>query len=217
MMLPVLYSFRRCPYAMRARLAIVANNVRVELREVVLRSKPMAMIEASPKGTVPILVLPDGTVIDESVEIMRWTLPEADRAGWPIDADAGMISANDGSFKHHLDRYKYADRYGADALRHRDAAIEFLRKLDEQVQDRPDLRGEEPSMTDLAIVPFVRQFAETDRGYFDSLPFASRHNWLARHLASPLFAQIMIRSTPWQAGNVRTVFPQPVSAPERID
>ena len=133
-MIPTLYSFRRCPYAMRARLAIVANDRRVELREIVLRDKPAAMLTASPKGTVPVLVLADGTVIDESLDIMRWACADTDDAEWPTGSDAALIATNDGDFKHHLDRYKYAVRYDVDPTAHRGAATVLLGALDEKLR-----------------------------------------------------------------------------------
>jgi glutathione S-transferase len=209
-MAPILYSFRRCPYAMRARLAIVANGRSVELREIVLRAKPAAMLEVAPKGTVPVLVMPDGSVIDESLDIMRWAGANTDD-GWPTDADTAQIATNDGAFKHHLDRYKYADRHGVDPVEHRDAATVLLGALDERLRDTGSLgenpRAGRPSMTDLAIMPFVRQFAQTDRSYFDGLSFERLHAWLATHLASALFARIMIRPVPWHPGDPPILFP----------
>lgn len=209
MTLPILYSFRRCPYAMRARLAIAVHDRPVHLREIVLRAKPAAMIAASAKATVPVLVLPDGAVIDESLNIMRWACATSSDAGWPTDADGALIAVNDGAFKYHLDRYKYADRHGTDPVEHRDAATVLLGRLNETLRAGGSLSNGSRSMTDLAIMPFVRQFAETDRGYFDTLPFARLHVWLARHLASDLFARIMIRSAPWQPGGADLVFPDP--------
>ncbi|HXH15809.1 MAG TPA: glutathione S-transferase [Sphingomonas sp.] len=207
-MLPILYSFRRCPYAMRARLAIAANDRRVELREIVLTDKPAAMIEASPKGTVPVLVLPDASVIDESLDIMRWAGASASApAGWPNDADMAMIAINDAAFKYHLDRYKYADRYEVHPVEHRDAATDLLAALDDRLQATGSLGTGPQRMTDLAIMPFVRQFAQTDRGYFDALPFAQLQAWLTHHIRSALFARIMIRPAPWQPGDVALLFP----------
>lgn len=209
--MPILYSFRRCPYAMRARLAIAANARLVELREVVLRDKPSAMLEASPKGTVPVLVLPDGSVIDESLGIMQWAVlrDTADRpeAAWPNEADAALIASNDGAFKYHLDRYKYADRYGVDASGHRDVATNLLRDIDERLAGSDTLGCDGHRMTDLAIMPFVRQFAETDRSYFNGLPFDRLQRWLAEHLASALFARVMVRPVPWQPGDPAMLFP----------
>ena len=209
-MAPILYSFRRCPYAMRARLAIVATGRSVELREIVLRAKPEAMLEVSPKGTVPVLVMPDGSVIDESLDIMRWAGANTDD-GWPTDADAALIATNDGAFKHHLDRYKYADRHGVDPVEHRDAATVLLGALDEWLRDTGSLgenpRVGRPPMTDLAIMPFVRQFAQTVRPYVVGLPFERLHAWLATHLASALFARIMIRPVRWQPDDPPILFP----------
>src|SRR5206468_13064094 len=116
--LPILYSFRRCPYAMRARMAIAVSGQRCELREIVLKSKPPEMLAASPKATVPVLVLPGGSVIEQSLDIMRWSLTRHDPAGWLDHEDKHLIEANDGPFKHHLDRAKYPDRHDSDAAAH---------------------------------------------------------------------------------------------------
>ncbi|MEG3082227.1 glutathione S-transferase [Sphingomonas sp. PB2P12] len=206
-MVPILYSFRRCPYAMRARLAIVATGASVALREVKLRDKPAAMLDVSAKGTVPVLVLPDGSVIDESLEIMRWAFASAGRTAWLDDSDAALVATNDGAFKYHLDRYKYADRYGVEPCAHRDAATGFLARLDEILRGRAHLGDCATSPVDLAIIPFVRQFAQTDRAYFDGLPLPGLHAWLARHVSSRLFARIMVRLEPWQPGDAPIVFP----------
>ncbi len=211
-MIPILYSFRRCPYAMRARLAIVANDRRVELREIVLRDKPAAMIGASPKGTVPVLVLPNGAVIDQSLDIMRWACANTRDAEWLSGDDAVFIATNDGEFAHYLDRYKYANRYDVDPIEHRDAATVLLRDLDERLRATGSLSSSPSSMIDLAIMPFVRQFAQADRSYFDGLPFERLHAWLAMHLASALFARVMIRPAPWQPGDPPTVFPTTTDA-----
>lgn len=211
MTLPILYSFRRCPYAMRARLSLLRGGVAVELREVALRAKPAAMLDVSPKGTVPVLVLPDQRVLDESLDIMRWASAEVCSAEWMSPDDAALVADNDGAFKHHLDRYKYADRYPADAVDHRAEATGFLRRLDSRLGDRPMLGGDRMSMADIAILPFVRQFAETDRGYFDNLPLVGLQRWLATFLDSPLFGRAMTRFVPWQAGDAPVVFPADVS------
>ncbi len=203
---PILYSFRRCPYAMRARLALVAAGVAVALREVALRDKPAAMIAASPKATVPVLVLPGGDVIDESLDIMRWAFATGERAGWLDGDDADLIAANDGAFKHHLDRYKYADRYGVDPIEHRSKAVEHLQLLDDRLGVRANLGGESPAIGDLAILPFVRQFAETDRTYFDASAPHNVQRWLERFLASPMFAAVMVRYDPWRPGDPQIMF-----------
>jgi glutaredoxin 2 len=127
---PILYSFRRCPFAMRARLALAVSGTRYELREISLRAKPTAMLAASAKGTVPVLVLPGGEVIDESLDIMRWALWTCDPEGWLERDDDSLIAANEGSFKHDIDRYKYPDRHEGDALTHREHGLTFLRDLD---------------------------------------------------------------------------------------
>lgn len=202
MTLPILYSFRRCPYAMRARLAILMGGHCVELREVALRDKPVAMIESSPKGTVPVLVRPEATVIDESLDIMFWAM--ADIAIPPCDT--ALIAANDGTFKYHLDRYKYADRYDVDRIEHRRAATDILERLDSLLIVREHLGDEIRSITDLAIMPFVRQFAETDRIYFDGLPLVALQGWLMRHLSSALFAQAMVRIKPWRPDDAPVLF-----------
>lgn len=199
--LPVLYSFRRCPFAMRARLALDVSETAVEHREILLRDKPQAMLDASPKGTVPVLVLPDGTVLEESLDVMRWALARHDPEDWlaPREADmAALIETCDGPFKHHLDRYKYAARYeDADAETHRDAARVYLQTLDTRLRDTSQLFGDSMTMADAAIFPFVRQFANTDRDWFDALDLPGLQAWLARHLASARFARIMEKYPLW--------------------
>jgi len=171
------------------------------LREVVLRDKPAEMLELSPKGTVPVLQLPDGQVLEQSLDIMRWTLARHDPEGWlnpeigslaEIDA---LIAECDGDFKHHLDRYKYAVRYGpeTDPLYHRSEGTVFLKQLDARLKDRPHLFGSRPSLADFAIFPFVRQFANTGREWFDAEPLADLQRWLSGHLYSELFQHVMRR------------------------
>jgi glutathione S-transferase len=206
---PILYSFRRCPYAMRARLAIAVSGSRCELREVKLSAKPAAMLTASPKGTVPVLVLPGGKVIAESLDIMHWALGNHDPEDWLARGDAALIAANDGAFKHDLDRYKYPDRHAADAQAHRERGLEFLRALDERLRARPQLDGRARGLADAAIMPFVRQFAAVDRDWFDAQPLPHLQAWLARHLASGLFASVMIRFSPWQSNDRPVHFPLP--------
>jgi len=198
---PILYSFRRCPYAMRARLALLVSDTTCELREVKLSAKPAEMLEASPKGTVPVLVLPDGTVIDQSLDIMRWALKRNDPEGWLARDDVALIAANDGPFKHDLDRYKYPERHGSDAAAHRERGLAFLRELDARLGERPQLGGTTRGMADAAIMPFVRQFAATDPDWFASKSLARLQTWLADHLASPLFTATMFRAPPWHSGS----------------
>jgi glutathione S-transferase len=203
---PVLYSFRRCPYAMRARLALAVSGVRCELREVKLSAKPAAMLAASAKGTVPVLVLPDGTVIDESIDIMRRALAKSDPEGWLARDDLALIAANDGPFKHDLDRYKYPDRHGVDATAHRDRGLDFLRGIDRRLADAGQLCGAARGLADAAIMPFVRQFAAVDRAWFDAQPLPHLRTWLTGHLSSSLFDAIMARVAPWSPGNPAVVF-----------
>ncbi len=200
--LPVLYSFRRCPYAMRARLALAVSATPCIVREVRLSAKPAAMLAASAKGTVPVLVLPDGTVLDESLDIMRWALQRSDPEGWLAHDDPALIALNDRRFKHDLDRYKYPDRHGGDAIAHRQAGLEFLHTVDARLADGGQLCGSSRGLADAAIMPFVRQFAAVDRPWFDARPLPRVRAWLGGHLQSALFAAIMIRLRPWLPGDV---------------
>lgn len=210
---PTLYSFRRCPYAMRARMALWISGTACELREVKLANKPAEMLAASPKGTVPVLALPDGTVIDESLAIMRWALGRNDPEGWLAGDDAALIAQLDGPFKHHLDRYKYYTRYDTDPLEHRAAAIDILAEWDACLSTQPYLCGSTRTLADMASFAFVRQFANHDREWFDAQPIAHLHKWLAGHLASPIFAAIMEKFTPWQAGDTPVIFQSSMAAP----
>lgn len=210
---PVLYSFRRCPYAMRARMALLASGTDVELREVVLRDKPQSMIDASPKATVPVLILPDGTVIDESLEIMVWALAENDPEKW-LEPESGnledmlaLISQNDGPFKHHLDRYKYFNRYeDADPAEHRRDAEKILNRLDGRLAVGKYLFGTRPALADFAIAPFIRQFANTDTDAFDAMPFVHLQRWLDDFLNSRWFAVAMVKYDQWHEGDEPVIF-----------
>lgn len=210
--LPILYSFRRCPYAMRARLAIKVSGTPVELREVVLRHKPAALIAASAKATVPVLVLQSGTVIKESLDVMHWALAQHDPQGWlrPEEADAvqPLIEANDGPFKQLLDRYKYAPRHperSADDYRN-EAFERFLAPLNARLQSHRFLLRDTPSLADMALLPFVRQFAQVDAAWFDTAPCEPLRAWLAAFTGSPLFDAVMPKFAAWQPGDAATVF-----------
>jgi glutathione S-transferase len=206
--LPILYSFRRCPYAMRARMAVAVSGVIVELREVMLRDKPAAMLEASPKGTVPVLLLPDGKVLEESLDIMRWALVQSDPEDWLGHEDHERIITTDGPFKIALDRYKYPHRYGlTDGSAHRDAALAHLDDMNALLTRAPYLGGATPAFTDIAIFPFVRQFAATDTEWFAALPLPALQRWLSALGDSDLFAHIMHRYPQWKAGNAPVRFP----------
>ena len=198
MMKPILYSFRRCPYAMRARMSLLESGVEVELREVILRDRPGHMMEISPKGTVPVLLLPDGTVIEESLDIMLWCLDKS----WLVDDWKHLIDVNDGEFKHHLDRYKYNNRY-EDVLsseEHREHSVSILKTYEERLSNQAYLCGDSISLADLALSPFVRQFANTDRAWFDQLPLPNLLNWLESILESHLFKSCMIKHDQWKEG-----------------
>ncbi len=194
---PILYSFRRCPYAMRARMALLMSGAAYDHREVLLRDKPAAMLAASPKGTVPVLILNDGTVIDESIDIMRWALAQHDPEDWLAAADAALIAAFDGDFKHHLDRYKYPDRYDGDPLVHRDAGLAMLAELGTVLADQAYLGGEGRRFSDIALFPFVRQFAAVDAAWFELQVPNSVQDWLKRLMFSDLFDQAMVKHPRW--------------------
>jgi glutathione S-transferase len=193
---PLLFSFRRCPYAMRARLALLAAGCDVLLEEVSLAAKPPALLAASPKATVPVLVRADGGVIEESLDIMHWALGRADPDGWRDGVDAALIASNDGDFKHHLDRTKYSDRHGSDPAVHRAAACALLAPLEARLAAGPALAGARPGFTDAAIMPFVRQFAAIDRAWFAAQALPRLHAWLAAWEASPLFTAAMLWLAP---------------------
>ena len=211
---PLLYSFRRCPYAMRARMALKSSRLRVELREVVLRDKPAHMLEISPKGTVPVLQFADGRVLEESLEIMDWALGESDPEGW-LDgvATAGaewhpLILENDGSFKHHLDRYKYAQRYeDADPLAHREGAEVFLKKLEARLSEQAYLSGPKFGYCDAAIAPFIRQFANAGRAWFDQSPYPHLRGWLGRFLQDERFTSVMAKIPQWTPDQAARIWP----------
>jgi glutathione S-transferase len=191
---------------MRARLALLASETICEIREVKLSAKPAEMLESSPKATVPVLVLPDGRVIDESLDIMHWALDENDPMQWRYGVDADLIAANDGPFKYHLDRYKYADRHADDACDHRAACAEHLQFLEARLTTHRHLSDASMRLTDAALLPFVRQFAEVDRAWFDGMSLPYVQGWLSNGLATPLFEAAMIRLNPWHPGDAAVLF-----------
>lgn len=218
--LPVLYSFRRCPYAMRARLAIAVSGQPCQLREVVLRNKPQALLDASPKATVPVLV-DQGTVIAESLDIMLWALRRQDPERWlapsnaadldartPLQNMLALIRQSDSVFKHHLDRYKYPQRYDLDSgVRDRDAAALWLHETIESRLLNGYLFGTAASLADMAILPFVRQYAHTDKVWFDAQPWPRITAWLEQFLSSARFERVMEKYTPWAEGEQGVLFP----------
>lgn len=189
-------------------MAVATSQAKVELREVVLRDKPPELIEASAKATVPVLVLPGAKVIDESLDIMHWALRQNDPEDWLDVADYGLIEQNDGPFKAALDRYKYPHRYGLDdGVAHRDAGLTILSELDARLCRHQFFSGAKRSLTDIAIFPFIRQFAATDQSWFDAQPLPDLQHWLKDHLEADLFADIMKRYPRWQSGDAPTIFP----------
>lgn len=210
----LLYSFRRCPYAMRARLGLTSANIKVELREIVLRNKPAHMVELSPKATVPVLRLQTGEVIDESLDIAIWALKQNDPEQLlspkevSLDDMLALIKENDGPFKHHLDRTKYAVRYPEDEKQdHIKGASEFLNKLNDRLSNQTFLFGDTRSLADITIAPFVRQFANIDRAWFDAQPWPHLIKWLNEFLGSKQFLSIMEKYVPWQEGDEIIWFP----------
>ena len=216
---PVLYSFRRCPYAMRARLALQSAGIECDYREVVLRDKPDHMLEISPKGTVPVLQTIDGGVLEESLDIMMWALEQNDPdnllypCSGSLEDMLQLIKECDGEFKTHLDRYKYADRYDdADALEERRHAESFIQILESRLSEKDFLFGSEVTLADFAIAPFIRQFANTDRDWFDQANYPRVQNWLQVFIESAAFRAIMPKQKQWYPGDALTLFPfeQPV-------
>jgi glutathione S-transferase len=202
---------------MRARLAMRVAGQAVEHREIELKQKPAAMLQASPKGTVPVLVLNDGVVLQESLDIMRWALDRHDPEAWlPADEasrqDAwALIAQNDGDFKHHLDRYKYPHRYGlSDGVSHRDQAAVFLASLAQRLAASAYLSGPRFGFADAAILPFVRQFAHTDKAWFAQQDWPALAHWLANFEASDAFARVMEKHPVWPgvAGDLALKAPQ---------
>lgn len=200
---PILWTFRRCPYAMRARLALLSASIRVELREILLREKPQAFLETSVSATVPALRLAD-RVLDESLEIMIWALEQNDpqklldmpQKGWDL------VDVIDGPFKVALDHTKYASRYPElDASVERNKAASFLVEIDERLKGQNALFGERQTLADQAILPFVRQFANTDHDWFDAQPWPNLIAWLNRFTEGEALAQVMNKYVPWTEGD----------------
>jgi glutathione S-transferase len=197
---PLLYTYRRCPYAMRARMALIRGGVKFDAYEIVLRDKPPEMLASSPKGTVPVLLLPDNTVIEESLDIMHWALgahlAEDVQDMWRASQtpeNLALVALNDGAFKQHLDRYKYPEKFaGSDRIAYRSEAMQgLLQSLENRLAAAPYLGGTQPCATDLAIFPFVRQFRAVDEVWFDAQEVRATQRWLQEWLESELFADCM--------------------------
>ncbi|WP_233212730.1 glutathione S-transferase [Collimonas sp. PA-H2] len=197
-MKPILFTFRRCPYAIRARLAVKISGVEVEMHEVSLRNKPQAMLDCSPKGTVPVLALPGGAVLEQSLDIMRWALAQNDPEQWlstdpeVVRQTQELIVQNDGAFKGLLDRYKYAERFPEYSASHyREQGEAILAQLDTRIAASGFLNGDKRGLADMAIFPFVRQFVAVDPEWFYASRYQSLAGWLDGLLASPLFQSVM--------------------------
>jgi glutathione S-transferase len=206
---PILYSFRRCPYAMRARLALHISGVTVELREVSLRNKPESMLIASPKGSVPVLVLPEGQVIDESWDIMQWSLRQHDPDDWLgenecyLNATTALLNENDTTFKGCLDRYKYFERYPQQPQSfYRAQGEQFLQQLENRLCATRYLLGDALSIADAAIFPFIRQFSEVDQNWFAQSPYPALQRWLGGISSSKEFSAVMHKYSVWQWGDL---------------
>lgn len=223
---PILYSFRRCPYAMRARMALSSAGIAVQLREVVLKDKPDTLLNASAKGTVPVL-LPEGeenllSVLEESLDIMHWALSRNDPQGWlakdpetraQID---DLIEQNDGPFKAALDGYKYANHSDSSIqLTNRNAAERHIDRLNQLLAscDQTYLLGNHPSLADIALLPFIRQFANVDATWFAQTPYTHIQRWLNKGISQPLFNGVMQKYPPWQPGAQITIFDPSAESP----
>lgn len=202
---PILYSFRRCPYAVRSRLALQISKQVYELREVSLKNKPPELLQASPKGTVPVLIDIDGRIIDESIDIMLWALTKHDPENWLIPQYGTLlnikelISQFDQGFKYHLDRYKYPNRFqDIDPMPHfhRQKCVLYLQRLEQKLTENTYLFGNHITLADMAIAPFVRQFAHTDQEWFNQQPWSHVHKWLDTLINSELYVQVMAKNPP---------------------
>lgn len=198
--LPILYTFRRCPYAMRARLALYSSKISHEHREVDLKNKPAEMLAISPKGTVPVLQLQDGLILEQSLDIMNWALKDS-----PLSREAlDLITENDTTFKKALDRYKYPGRYPEEsAHNYRDECEAYLQKLEGRLQ--PFLSGSTRTLLDMAIFPFIRQFSQVDLPWFEAQDYPRLKNWLQSFTSMTLYERVMEVYSPWVAGDDPTL------------
>ncbi len=205
---PILYSFRRCPYAIRARLALRVSGIQVVHREVVLADKPVALRLISPKATVPVLVVSQQQVIAESMEIMYWALHQHDPQDWlkgsaeRLAEGARLIAYNDSEFKPQLDRYKYADRFPQQPMEvYRAEGEVFLQQLEAKLAVASYLLCERPTLADMAIVPFIRQFSSVNSEWFENSPYPFLQAWLRKLLVTPLFTSVMTKYQQWEEGD----------------
>ncbi len=209
MSLPILYSFRRCPYCMRAHMALKQTGIKIELREVKLSDMPDDALSISTEATVPILVLPDGTVFTESWDIVKWSLAQNDTGKWlgdnnehSLDAEM-LIETNDFSFKEDLDHYKYADRFPEHSQEHyRKACEEFIEELEDRLTDNNFLLADQLSLADIGVFPFIRQFSLVDNEWFESAPYPKVQKWLGDLISTELFQHVFQKHELWKIENV---------------
>ena len=212
MNLPILYSFRRCPYAMRARMAIILASKECELREIVLKNKPDEMLKISAKGTVPVLKLPN-KVLDESLEIISWAMQPHPKSVYVFSTkdklkSECLIQLFDSKFKYHLDRYKYASRYLENPLTHQKECKNILEKLDSEIESSPWIFGERVSLLDISILPFIRQCKIANPEWFFEQSFKKVIALLNFFEASDLFMHTMKKFDLWDPKNPnRSLFP----------
>lgn len=205
MALPVLYSLRNCPYAMRARLAIYAAKQQVQLRDLVLSNKPAEMLAVSPKGTVPVLVTASNQVIDESLAIMQWAFSQSDPDDYldskTPNALAEMLAAIeifDHEFKGHLEKYRCSKRYHEPSLiADRQQCERYLASLELRLCQYQYLMSDKPSLADLALMPFIRQFARVERQWYLQAPYPKLRQWLNGYLQSRMFSKVMEQHPLW--------------------
>jgi len=213
--MPILYSFKRCPYAMRARMALYLSNTVVELREVSLRDKPQSMLEISPKGTVPVLILDDGNVIDESIEIIEWCIKKKKNIFTEtLNSDQELFTEDaiklfDEKFKFHLDRYKYATRYeDVDEILHRESCVEILKTMENKISNKIFFYTDHLNKIDICILPFIRQFRIANPEWFDNhIEFPKVQKWLDNFLKSSILEEIMVSHEVWKKNNTAIFFP----------
>ena len=218
--LPILYSLRRCPYAMRARLGILLANQQVLIREIVTKDKPEELLKCSPKGTVPVLVLPDGKIIEQSLQVMVWALELNDPQNLLRKSDDEvyhdvfeLIEENDNTFIGHLEQYRAAVRYhNEDLVDRRALCEEFLTKLEARLKQgsgypkKSYLFGDTPSVADYAIVPFISQFARVEKKWFNQSHYIGIQTWLRSILDSALYSKTMKAYPLWNESKQNMVF-----------
>ena len=206
---PILFSFRRCPYAIRARIAIKLCKQTCEIREISLRSKSEEFLNLSQKGTVPVLLLPNGQIIDESLDIIKWAMSRNDSFKLKSDddkiykEDLELINVFDDDFKYHLDRYKYSSRYeNVNREKHRNKAQAILAEINTLLKKNNWIRGDHPTLPDISILPYVRQYRIADKEWFDRhLKLPRVENWLNDFMSSTLLSQVMLKYKIWEKGD----------------